>query len=118
MKQIIAAFVLVSALALGSARADAGYPCTVRYDPRPSTDGNLGYLTVTLYSGPGCTGTFQGVGGFCSEGATDAFCTATYLPLAFERLAQNLIEAATREIRIEIDGGQGESYTAVSYQSY
>lgn len=62
----------------GPAMAANAYVCSVNV-LSPGAAGWLGTegaVTVTLYSGPRCTGTYQGVKAFCSDGHTSASCAA------------------------------------------
>ena len=79
-------FVLVALLVVGAApKAHAGsgygYVCYVQfYTPSPgSWGGTYGYLFLTLYSGPSCTGNFVGGGQICSTNAISGHCDGSFL---------------------------------------
>lgn len=56
-----------------------GYICSASLTPTPSDHGSSGYLYVTFYSGPGCTGSYLDGLAFCSTGATSVYCDGSYL---------------------------------------
>src|SRR5688572_9640314 len=53
---------------LGAGSPRAGYVSTVNAYPESSSYGNYGYVYITTYSGPDCTGTAGASGIFCSTG--------------------------------------------------
>ncbi len=106
MKSIsmLRALVLVGGLLLAreASASVSGYICQVAYDPNTSgSTGNYGYVYVTVYSSPGCTGTYQGGGYFCSSGATSASCALTnlYSEIALQHLVDRLQDALARGLR-------------------
>ena len=105
-KGLLASLVLLSAIAWsGSARAD--YVCWVTHLPASYSSaigyGNEGVVSVSLYTSPGCTGTYRGQFLLCSPGAGGTACATAancggvdYLYTASElnALSQNLQRAA------------------------
>lgn len=75
-------FFLIVALGLfllpSLASADYGYPCYFRYLPSYSgTLGSDGYILVSFYSQPACSGSFVASKYICSTGATSNSCPSS-----------------------------------------
>ena len=71
---VVSALTLTSLYA-GSASAD--YACFVHFRPGASVLGNSGFIQLTLYDQPNCTGNFLYTKWYCSEGATDNKCASS-----------------------------------------
>lgn len=56
-----------------------GFVCQVTYDPSAGTLGSYGYIYLSIYSQPGCQGSWRGGGYLCSSGATSGSCAPTHL---------------------------------------
>jgi hypothetical protein len=79
---IAAALSLLSLFAVeksAHAAGGTGYACSVQYFPLTGTYGNYGYVSVTLYSGPSCSGSNLGVNFFCSSGASATYSCSQYV---------------------------------------
>ncbi len=76
---------------LAAERAQASYVCYMSFDAHPTAFnkftgeqwnyGSYGQLEVTMYSGPGCTGTYAGYYSFCTAGITSNtynYCDPSY----------------------------------------
>jgi hypothetical protein len=78
MRRMIVAMAFAMMMLLG-ARAHAnyygGYLCQLSYNAGSSVLGSAGYLSANVYSQPNCTGSFLGIGTWCSLGGS---CTMTY----------------------------------------
>ena len=63
-----AATLLAIAAAPAVASADYGYVCSTYHTPGDTSLGDEGYTGATYYSGPNCTGSYQGSKNYCSPG--------------------------------------------------
>jgi hypothetical protein len=83
---------------LNPSKAEAnktGYICILEYWPAKSVQGNHGMIYTTIYSGPQCTGAWQGYVVFWSAGATSTYCPTYTLPSEAQILAMlNTLELA------------------------
>jgi hypothetical protein len=80
-KKKIALSALSLALAsLFSGAASADYICSTNWKHYGgSSSGSGGFIQMSVYSGPGCTGSFVGTKYLCSTGATNVGCAASFL---------------------------------------
>lgn len=113
MKKISVLFAALLCLGLAEsvARADAsGYVCDVtqyKYQGSPVNAGNYGYIDVSIYSGPHCTGSVVGTHYYCSVGATWTACAADTTKL----LSETELLALRRDL---LDSGRWGNYV-ISY---
>jgi len=97
-------------LMCGATMADAAvseHACSVTYVPGQGQLGNNGYVSVTMYSGAYCSGTYYGTQYLCTAGATYGMCGAgvTFSEPALLQSLQSLQNAA--EWGMRINGGMG-----------
>jgi hypothetical protein len=90
----------------GDVHANFGnYVCyAYYYPPVTSSYGDGGAVSVTLWSAPSCTGSYQGTALFCSSGATSANCNLSYLHPegALNTLMENLVRASLNDQLVDI----------------
>lgn len=108
LKQCLLGGATVVLGALWSADALASYPCQVTYHPNSSIWGSYGYILLSWYSGPNCSGTQEGGSYICSSGATYAYCASSsyhYPNTVILTLWENLQRAAADNQKIQINKG-------------
>ena len=98
----------LAALVWGALPAHAtkydGYVCGTSYTPvTTGGTGQHGYVFLSVWSGPGCTGTAVHTVTFCSTGGTASVCAPSYLQSEAQLLALNgaLVQAIAGNIRIQ-----------------
>lgn len=99
------AAVLVLAPSRGEAMVSSwGYVCktSLTIPSHSSYYGDHGYISVTLYSGPACTGTYKGLAFTFSRGATSSMANTGFLydQPTLLYLAQGLRQAAIQRQRV------------------
>jgi hypothetical protein len=122
MGLLLAAGLLASSSAWAS--SVSGYACMVEYQPPFNTTmGSYGNVSVTVYSGTSCTGSYLGEFWFCTTNATDynycaipANCGGTtsylYSEAAINTLFGNLRGAVNANQRLNVNycGGNGGEF--------
>ena len=98
----------LAALVWGAVPAHAtkydGYVCGTSYTPiTTGGTGQNGYVFLSVWSGPGCTGTFLHSVTYCSIGATASVCAPGYLRSEAQLVGLNgdLVHAIANNIRIQ-----------------
>src|SRR5262245_21913625 len=104
----LAAFAMISLSAGAASAATGNYVCSAAYVPGSSSVGSHGYVTVTVFSGPDCTGTFLGGFFLCSSNATSSVCSnqSTYLATSdseIATMATKVIDAAQWNMPVTVD---------------
>jgi hypothetical protein len=109
------------------AEAKAEYVCTVRYYPSTTTGyGNEGYILLTTYSAPNCSGTFDATSYVCSPGATSTSCVSStayrYDRQSILAVYQSLQRAAAADQGVDVNavtcnGGSGSCFSSVGFTS-
>jgi hypothetical protein len=72
--KIFGAVGVFSACVLGSSFAHAAYVCEVYYTPSSTTMGSDGWLMVSLYTAPNCSGSFHATRYYCGGTVTSTLC--------------------------------------------
>ena len=88
-----------------TASASAEYVCRVHRIPGDvGYYGDDGHVQVQLYTGPNCTGSYDGTRYFCSSGGSSSNCTSyvygLYTGADLNALAENLSDAARTGQRV------------------
>ena len=124
MKKTIVQLALGALLLIGASRlahANYGYVCYTSYYLAPISAGmgNYGAVSVGIYSGPSCTGTYNGGGYICSTGATSSSCDLTQLRDEAQAisLADSLQRAAAANQKIFLALSQSNNPYSVSFMS-
>lgn len=117
MKRVILGLVLLGSSIATTAVAD--YICYTRLTPSTASKGDFGYVRVTRYTGPDCSGSFVATDYLCSDGATSSTCananyhySETGLHAVFEatRSAAQLDSTVTRVSATCMSGGGSCTY--------
>ena len=108
MKRLMlaAGFLLICGTTMAHA-AVSEYACSVRYVPGQGQLGNNGYVSVSLYSGAYCSGSYTETQFLCSAGATYGQCAGgvAFSEAALLQGVQSLQNAA--EWGARVDGSKG-----------
>ena len=92
---------------LVTASASASYVCKVAYYDYDGSLGDHGYVYFTQYSGPACTGDFEGSFYVCSHNPTSSLCTT----LTGHNYSESGIHA---QYRAFLDAAMNDAYVATS----
>jgi hypothetical protein len=79
MKKLVIGSSAFVAISLSAAVASASYACDPVMWPGPSEFGNYGYAAFNSFTGPDCSGTWEGTFFLCSTGATSHSCADNVL---------------------------------------
>jgi hypothetical protein len=107
-KLLVGSLLVIALVGLSAKEAEAltnggkGYVCSVKYSPALSSVGKYGYVYVTLYSSPGCGGTYLGYGSIYTTDAYNSAADPLYLYSQAQiiALAQTLQRAAAADQRV------------------
>ncbi len=112
LAKLITGSLLMAALLLAPSDAEAmgaswGYVCKTRLEvPTPGSTlyGDHGFISVTLYSRPACTGSYRGLGYIFSKGATSSAANPRFLydQPTLLYLAQGLRQAAIQRQQVYV----------------
>ncbi|WP_375772210.1 hypothetical protein NR798_15415 [Archangium gephyra] len=101
----LAAFACLAVPVSASAADYYGYICETKLYPSTATVyGNHGYANVTMYSGPTCTGTYQGSFWVFTEGSTDSWANPYFLYRegSLHALYESMVRAALANKQIHL----------------
>jgi hypothetical protein len=108
MKRSIVTSLAFVAISLFASAASADYVCQTTYMPGSQAGGYYGFFTVSLYTGPDCSGSYVGYYYFCSSGATSSQCPQSYLPASdaqMSMLVTKVIDATQWNLPVKVPLG-------------
>jgi hypothetical protein len=115
---VFGGLLLVGASGVAHAGSGYGYVCSLYESPSASIYGNFGGVSVNVYSGPSCTGSYVGGGVFCTTGATSQCSYSSYYRDEPQQMSfiQRVESAMTtnQKVYLYVDGS-GNPYNLLFY---